>query len=56
VKSYLVCQAAKGQAQNTGLYTPLPIPKDSWKDLSVDFMVERPCTDKGVDSLFVVID
>jgi len=29
VRSYLICQVAKGQAQNTKLYTLLPVLKDS---------------------------
>ncbi|GJU39677.1 RNA-directed DNA polymerase [Tanacetum coccineum] len=51
-----VCHIAKTRHTNAGLYTPLPVPTALWEDVSLDFVMRLPRTQRHKDSIMVVVD
>src|SRR4029079_8283196 len=50
-----ICHMAKSQFHQ-GLYTPLPVPTGPWEDVSMDFIVALPRTQRSKDAIMVVVD
>jgi IS30 family transposase len=51
------CQRAKAEHQRpAGLLQQLEIPTWKWDDINMDFIVGLPCTQKGNDSIWVIVD
>jgi hypothetical protein len=51
------CQRVKAEHQRpAGLLQPLEIPTWKWEDISMDFIVGLPRTQKGHNSIWVIID
>jgi hypothetical protein len=60
VKNFMnICrifQHTKGKRQNTGLYQPFQIPERSRDTVSMDFLLGMPRTQRGCDSIFMVVE
>ncbi|KAJ0627391.1 putative nucleotidyltransferase, Ribonuclease H [Helianthus annuus] len=56
VRRCRVCHMAKAHGSNQGLYTPLPTPSGPWEDVSLDFVLGLPRTQRQKDSIMVVVD
>ncbi|WVZ97782.1 hypothetical protein U9M48_043294, partial [Paspalum notatum var. saurae] len=51
------CQRVKAEHQTpAGLLQPLKIPEWKWEEISMDFIVGLPRTQKGYNSIWVVVD
>ena len=52
-----VCQMTKQKTTPTaGLFLPLSIPEGRWTDITMDFVGPFPVTERGNDSMLVVVD
>jgi len=56
IKMCFICQIGKSHVLPQGLYTLLPTPQGPWPDVSMDFVVGLPRTQRNKDSIFVVVD
>ena len=54
VRSCDSCQRSKSSRAKVGLLPPLPVPKDPWEDITMDFIMGLPQTDRHHDANIIV--
>jgi hypothetical protein len=47
---------AKEKSQKTGFYMPLPVPKAPWENVSMDFVLGLPQTQRQANYVMVIMD
>nr|KYP59270.1 Transposon Ty3-I Gag-Pol polyprotein [Cajanus cajan] len=52
----IACLQEKSKVMPHGSYTLLPVANSPWVDISMDFILGLPRTQRGMDSIFVVVD
>nr|KYP54743.1 Retrotransposable element Tf2 [Cajanus cajan] len=52
----IACLQAKSKVMPHGSCTPLPVANSPWVDISMDFILGLPKTQRGMDSIFVIVD
>ncbi|MCO5552654.1 hypothetical protein L7F22_006170 [Adiantum nelumboides] len=56
VKACHSCQIMEASRQlPQGLFQPLPVPKERWESISMDFITTLPCTTKGNAQILVIV-
>nr|KYP36202.1 Transposon Ty3-I Gag-Pol polyprotein [Cajanus cajan] len=52
----IACLQAKSKVMPHGSYSSLPVANSPWVDISIDFILGLPKTQRGMDSIFVIVD
>ena len=56
VQGCQVCQTTKGFSHNSRIYRPFLVLSKSWEEISMDFALGFPRTQRGNDLVFMVVD